>query len=132
MHLLNLKSNRSKHTLDPNILNLFLLDPAGISLLVAESEHSQPQFCIRGYYHYLVDEGDQGKLCVHLLGQGGAVSAHLTLLDGTARGICDAYNYSGLKIPPFEPTGGLLEYCSLQKSGYLHTNTHQLLAQFPI
>ena len=111
LHLLILKSNYSKHTLDPNILNLFVLDPAGISLLTTESELSQPRFCSRGYYSsYDIQEGDRGKLCMHLLGQGGTVGAYLTLLGGTARGMCDAYNHSSLITPLFEPTGGLLEY----------------------
>lgn len=71
------------------ILHLFVLAPAGVSLLTTESEHSEPRFCTRENDYAW--EGDPGKLCVYLLGQGGTVSADLTLLDGTARGMCDMY-----------------------------------------
>ena len=67
-----------------------VLAPAGISLLTTESECRQPQFCTR--VSYQVVEGDQPtKLCKQLLGQGGIVSADFTLLDKTARGMCDMY-----------------------------------------
>ena len=70
---------------------LFLLAPAGISLLATESEHREPQFCTRTYYS--VAESDKPtKLCMQLLGHGGVVNADLILLDGTARGVCDTYN----------------------------------------
>lgn len=68
-------------------LNLFVLAPAGISLLTTETERSQSQVCTPGYRY--AREGDQGKLCMQLLGQGGPVSTYLALLDGTARGVCD-------------------------------------------
>lgn len=71
--------------------HLFLLAPAGISLLATESEHRDPQFCTQTYYD--VAESDQPtKLCMQLLGHGGVVNADLILLDGTARGVCDTYN----------------------------------------
>ena len=68
----------------------FTLAPAGISLLTTESDRGRPLYC--GQYH--VVEGDQQtKLCMYLLGQGGTLSADLTLLDGTTRGVCVCVRY---------------------------------------
>jgi len=64
--------------------------PAGTSLLTTESE---PRFCTRGYYYYkYVWEGDQGNLCMHLLGQEGTLRVYLALQDGTARAFLDYNN----------------------------------------
>jgi len=66
---------------------LFVLAPAGVSLLAAETDRYASPFCTRRSYH--VVEGDQpNKLCMQLLGQSGNVNADLTLLDWTARGVC--------------------------------------------
>lgn len=72
------------------MLNLFVLAPAGISLLTTESERSQSQFCAQR--NYFAREGDRSRFCMQLLGQGGTVSTYFAVLDGTARGVCDTYD----------------------------------------
>lgn len=70
---------------------LFVLAPAGVSLLATETDRSVSQFCTRRSYR--VVEGDQpNKLCMQLLGHGGNVNTDLTLLDWTARGVCCTYS----------------------------------------
>ena len=73
---------------------MFVLAPADLSLLTAESECRQTQFCTQASYR--VAEGDQStKLCKQLLGRGGVVGADLLLLDKTARGMC-CIKYGGV------------------------------------
>jgi len=69
-----------------SLSSFFVLVPAGVSLLTTERQYLS-QFT-RPYHN--VVEGDQSAtLCMRLLGRGGVVNAYLSLLDGTAKGVCD-------------------------------------------